>query len=139
MEGRESEEQEKEKSLSLETFRSNMESTLELIEIGELCEAPSLDMTLDQADVEDSWFKATMNEKENFLRNVIIELGLLPEQLTGERAKRTFFEEGIRGAPSKDGADVLVFQTKYPMLELHVKRYRDKAVGNHYDLVVIGE
>jgi len=139
-----------EKTLSLETFRSNLEATLELVAegfldpgtpigLGGLCEAPSMDMAFAQIDDVDGWVRASKKEKEDFLRNVLFELDLSPEYLTSERAKRTFNEEGVPGQPSQDGAVVLVFGTKYPQFELHLKLYRNELIGNHYDLVVTRE
>jgi hypothetical protein len=97
MVGHEEEEQNKESRLDMDVFKSNLASTVELVDmvflepgspigLGELCEVRSMDMTFDQADEADAWVVAKKEEKESFLRNVIIEFGLVPEQLTGERA-----------------------------------------------------
>lgn len=146
MDDQEQKEQSKEPKLNLEIFKSNLNSTADLIYegilpsntqfgLGELCEARSMDMPFDQVNEEDPWAIASKKEKENFLRNVIIELELVPEQLTRERAIHTFRDEGLRGESSEGGADVMVFKTKYP-IDLHVKSYGDNTVGNRYDLVV---
>ncbi len=146
MEDREKESS-KELKLDLETFKSNAESTVELIRegflqsgtrfgLGELAESPSMDMLSPQVDDVDAWVLADKDERKGFLRNVIIELGLVPDRLTRERAITAYEDPGIRGEPSEGGADVMVFKTQYPRLELHVLEYKNDDVGRRYDLVV---
>ena len=141
------EKSEKELKLDLETFKSNVESTAGLIEegfletgarfgLGELTEYYSMDMLSPQVSDVDAWVIASERERESFLRNVVIELGLVPEQLTSERAKRTYKDEGVRGQPSEGGGEVMVFPTVFPRLELHVLIYGNEDVGRRYDLVV---
>lgn len=133
--------------LSLETFKSTLDSTIELINegflsvgtrfgLGHLNETPSMDMLVQQVEDADAWMLATEVEKKGFLRNVIIELGLTPENLTRERAEQTYDDEGFRGEPNEAGSEIMVFKTKYAGLELHVLDYRNPDIGRRYDLVV---
>jgi hypothetical protein len=146
MDRKRSSEQERKLELSLETFRNNLKSTVKLIRegflstntrfgLGELSETPSIDRLVQQVEASDAWLLAGEKEKGSFLRNAIIELGLVPENLNRERAIRTYVDEGIR-PESEGGADVMVFKTQYSKLELHVLDYRNKDIGRRYDLVV---
>lgn len=133
--------------LNIETFNNNLISTAELIRegflptesrfgLGELAETPSFDMYSPQVNELDAWIVASEDNKKSFLRNMIIALGLTVENLTQERAKRTYKEDGIRGTPSEGGAEIMVFDTQFPRLELHVLQYNNSDMGTKYDLVV---
>lgn len=137
----------KDTEISLETFRGNLDSVRELTEIGflepgtriglgVLIENSAPDLPVWEVEDSEAWIFLSDREKRGFLRNVGIHLGVDMEQLTSERAIRTYKEGGIRGAPSEGGADVMVFNTKFPVLELHVMDYGNSDIGRRYDLVV---
>ena len=134
--------------VNLETFRSNLESIRELIEtgffepdtrigLGVLIEKSALDLPTWEVEDSEAWIALSDKQKRDFLRNVGIHLWVDMEHLTAERAIRTYREEGIRGSPSEGGADVRVFNTKFPELELHVMDYDNSDIGRRYDLVVV--
>ena len=113
--------------LNLETFKSNVESTVELIRegflqagtrfgLGELAESPSIDMLSPQVDNPDPWVFAGDKEKKDYLRNVIIILGLTPDQLTRERAITIYEDPGVKGELSEGGADVWFIKHNIPGL-----------------------
>ena len=64
-------------------------------------------------------------------------LGVDLNDLSKNKVVRKYKEDGVEGAASAMGAEVLVFNTKIEGFELHVMEYKNPEVDTRYDLVMV--
>lgn len=81
------------------------------------------------------WTSLTDEERQLAVATVERVLGTELRSPRKERLIRTYEEKGVPGEVSEAGAQVDVFGTDDPNLEVHVMHYRNQELGVRYDLV----